>query len=220
MSIWKKDDEDDSQSDINETEKKLLDAAEELFVQKGFDGTTIRDITEKAKCSVAAINYSFGDKKQLYIELFKIRLKEMRKTRLRAIEIAMEKGKKLTLEELVKSYCHAFIEPFSDSKISHMAIQLFSRELAEQILPRNMFISEVSAVIESMQKALMTVCPGLSKDDARMGVISTTGQLVHIMQVRILFERANQKFNIDQAINHIIKFSAGGIRACIKGNKK
>jgi AcrR family transcriptional regulator len=216
MSVPKIDSEDNLTVEVHETRKRLLDAAEETFARKGFDGTPVRDITDKAGCGVASINYVFGDKKKLYVELFKMLLREMRDTRLQGIKSALEKGKKLTLEELLRAYADAFLEPFSDSQRSERVIQLFSRELAEQLLPQNMFIDEMGPVIESMEEALMTVCPGLKKNDAKMGVISITGQLVHIMQVRMLFKRSRDKLNIDEAVDYIIKFSAGGIRACIR----
>jgi hypothetical protein len=57
-----------------------------------------------------------------------------------------------------------------------------------------------------------------------MSVLSITGQLVHIMQVRVLFEGAKghsiASIDIDDAIDHIVKFSAAGIRGCAKRNSK
>jgi hypothetical protein len=57
-----------------------------------------------------------------------------------------------------------------------------------------------------------------------MSVLSLTGQLVHIMQTRVLFDGAEghsiTSINIDESINHIVKFSAAGTRAYAKGNTK
>jgi AcrR family transcriptional regulator len=50
------------------TTERLLEAAGELFADKGFDGTSVRDISERAKTNVAAINYHFHDKQGLYEE--------------------------------------------------------------------------------------------------------------------------------------------------------
>ncbi|UCF00455.1 MAG: helix-turn-helix transcriptional regulator, partial [Planctomycetota bacterium] len=49
---------------------RLLDAAEQLFAQTGFNGTSIRHITTKANSNIAAVNYHFGGKEKLYIEVF------------------------------------------------------------------------------------------------------------------------------------------------------
>jgi len=55
----------------NKTKRILLDTACELFAEKGFYKTTMRNITDTAKTNIAAVNYHFGDKKKLYFESFK-----------------------------------------------------------------------------------------------------------------------------------------------------
>ncbi len=44
---------------------RLIEIAGEIFAQRGFSAT-VRDICREAECSVAAINYYFGDKQRLY----------------------------------------------------------------------------------------------------------------------------------------------------------
>jgi AcrR family transcriptional regulator len=53
------------------TKKILLDTACEIFARNGYYKTTMRDITDAANTNVAAINYHFGDKENLYFEAFK-----------------------------------------------------------------------------------------------------------------------------------------------------
>ena len=48
------------------TKVKLLEAAGEEFADKGFERATIRGICERAGANIAAVNYHFGDKEQLY----------------------------------------------------------------------------------------------------------------------------------------------------------
>jgi AcrR family transcriptional regulator len=48
------------------TRLKLLMAAIELFGRKGYDGTSIREIADKAKANIAGIAYHFGGKDELY----------------------------------------------------------------------------------------------------------------------------------------------------------
>jgi AcrR family transcriptional regulator len=211
--------------EAEETKKRLLDAAEEMFAQKGFDGTSIRDITTKAQRNQASVNYFFGDKKELYEQLFRQRLREMRESRFKAIKAVMAGKTKPTLEKLLHTYSVDFLKPFSDPRRSQRFMQLFFRELAEQRLPKNIFLDEMAVpVMTTMEDALAVLCPNLNKHDVQMSVLSITGQLVHIMQVMVLFEGAQghliASIDIDDAIDHIVKFSAGGIRACEKGNKK
>ena len=48
------------------TRQRLLEVAGEVFAEKGFRNATVREICEKASANVAAINYHFGGKEQLY----------------------------------------------------------------------------------------------------------------------------------------------------------
>lgn len=52
----------------DDTKTALLEAAGELFAARGFGSTSIRTIAEKAGANVAAINYHFGGKENLYAE--------------------------------------------------------------------------------------------------------------------------------------------------------
>jgi AcrR family transcriptional regulator len=211
--------------EASETQRRLFEAAEELFAQKGVDGTSIRDITTKAECNLAAVNYFFGNKQELYEELFRRRLREMRDSRLKAIKNVIGGKTKPTLEKLLHAYSVDFLKPFSNPQRSQQFMQLFFREIAEQRLPKNMFLEEMAApVMAAMEDALAVLCPNLNKHDAQMSALSITGQLVHIMQVRVLFEVAQghsiTSIDIDEAIDHIVKFSAAGIWAFATGNQK
>src|SRR5688572_12374699 len=48
------------------TRARILDAALDLFGERGLTGTTVRDIAARAKVNVAAISYYFGGKDELY----------------------------------------------------------------------------------------------------------------------------------------------------------
>jgi AcrR family transcriptional regulator len=53
------------------THQRLLEAAEHVFAEKGFNGASIREICKQAGANIAAVNYYFGDKERLYIEAVK-----------------------------------------------------------------------------------------------------------------------------------------------------
>ncbi len=50
------------------TRERIVEAAGEIFAERGYDLTTVRDICQAAGANVAAVNYYFGDKQRLYVE--------------------------------------------------------------------------------------------------------------------------------------------------------
>jgi len=58
-------------ADTARTRKSLLDAACEIFAEKGYRDTTIAEISRQAKTNIAAVNYHFGNKETLYVEAWR-----------------------------------------------------------------------------------------------------------------------------------------------------
>lgn len=52
------------------SEDKIKDAARRIFLKKGFDGTTSRDIAREADMNIALTNYYFRSKEKLFLEIF------------------------------------------------------------------------------------------------------------------------------------------------------
>jgi AcrR family transcriptional regulator len=59
--------------DFNDKQIKIMEAAEELFAEKGFSGTSVRDISDAADINVAMISYYFGSKEKMLESLFQYR---------------------------------------------------------------------------------------------------------------------------------------------------
>jgi len=70
-----------SEHAVLDTRDRLLDASEGLFASRGYAATSVRDITTEAGCNLAAINYHFGSKHNLYREVFRRRLATTRRAR-------------------------------------------------------------------------------------------------------------------------------------------
>ena len=56
---------------LDGTRKRILEAAERAFSQKGFRATTIADICQMAGANISSVNYYFGDKETLYVEAWR-----------------------------------------------------------------------------------------------------------------------------------------------------
>jgi len=59
--------------DFNDKQIKIMETAELLFAEKGFSGTSVRDIADAADVNVAMISYYFGSKEKMLESLFNFR---------------------------------------------------------------------------------------------------------------------------------------------------
>jgi len=198
---------------------RLLDAAEQLFSEQGFDATSIRDLAAATDCNIASVNYYFGGKENLYTEVWRRQLTVLRESRLVSIRKAIScTDGPPRLEELLASYAHAFVEPLADKARSQRLIRLMAREIIDPHLPRGMFLTEMAKpTMTALEEALLKTCPHLDKSKIPVLIISLIGQLMHIMHVKTMFDQAQTadwpKLDLRQAINDIVTFSAAGIRA-------
>lgn len=67
----------------NDAERKIIDAARELFYEKGFTGITVRDIANKAEVNLALLHYYFRTKDKIFeivfSEAFSLLFKQLNK---------------------------------------------------------------------------------------------------------------------------------------------
>jgi len=81
----------------------ILDAAEELFAQQGFDATSIRAVTRHAGLNPAAVHYHFGSKEVLLRALLERRITPLNEERLLLLDHVLRDGKP-DLERLLDAY--------------------------------------------------------------------------------------------------------------------
>jgi AcrR family transcriptional regulator len=68
------------------TQERILDVAEELFMEHGFEATGLRQITADAGVNLAAVNYHFGSKEELFQAVLTRRLDPMNQQRLQLLD--------------------------------------------------------------------------------------------------------------------------------------
>lgn len=206
-----------------EARDRLLDAAEDLFAENGFEGTSVREITALAECNVAAVNYHFRGKENLYIEMFRHRMQRVRDIRLASIaKVMSDDAANVSLEELLGAFASAFLEPFLDQSSGRRFMRLSLREMLDPHLPREMFYTEtIEPVMSAMSGALTKLYPQLNEKEAMMSIQSIVAQLLHSMCTRHIIAGSGRAAlplaDLHNAIDHIVAFSAAGIRAYVEG---
>jgi len=210
----------------NNVRKRLLDAAEALFAAHGYKGATVRDITAAAKCNVAAVNYHFAGKHNLYNEVFLRRLRALKQIRLSAIQnVISEKNCKASLENLLREFAVAFLEPVASKTSQRQIVKMMMSEIFEQRLPKNMFANEMFIpTMTALQKAIKKLCPHLNDSKIQLCIHSFIAQLVHVIHLKELFDLDDNlnlpTFDLDIFIDHIVDFSVAAIKACEKETAK
>ena len=205
--------------ETEETRERILSAAQKLFSEKGFEATSVRDITTEADCNVASVNYHFGGKDNLYLETFRSMLVMLRDQRLAVIGELMARDPAPTLEEFLESFAEGFIDPLVDESRGRMFTILVSREMFSPRLPHNVFVDEfIQPLLERATAALALVGPPLDPTAARLCIMSAVGQLLHAIKARHLFACHDHPEVVPESladyVSHFVRFSAGGIRAC------
>ena len=94
------------------TRERILNAAEELFAQRGFDGVTVRQIMRKAEADVALAYYHFKSKRDLFDAVLLRHAEVLNQIRLKALEEveARHQGDQPSAEEIIS----AFTSPLLD----------------------------------------------------------------------------------------------------------
>jgi AcrR family transcriptional regulator len=95
----------DKAAEVGDTKRRILDAAEELFMEHGFEATSLRLITTAAGVNLAAANYHFGSKEELFQAVFTRRLDPMNRDRM-ALLAAYETAagtQPLTCEKIISA---------------------------------------------------------------------------------------------------------------------
>jgi AcrR family transcriptional regulator len=205
--------------DCEDTRERILAAAQKLFADKGFDATSVRDITTEAGCNVASVNYHFGGKESLYLETFRSMLAELRGQRLAVLEELIGREPTPTLEEFLRLFADGFIDPLTYESHGRMFMALVSREMVDPRLPHEVFFREfVHPVLERAMVALSESGPKLEPETARMCIMAIVGQLLHALRAHHLFAHHESTLGYPEHLRayipHFVRFAAGGIRAC------
>ena len=125
------------------TEKQIhiLDVAEKLIAKKGFEGTSVRDISANAKINVAMISYYFGSKEKMMSYLYRYRVQKTRESFAEFAEIIKEGKPEMQMKELIKFVINQLF------KFSYFQIDIHSfKSFLLQILNRIFFLKKIKKI--------------------------------------------------------------------------
>jgi AcrR family transcriptional regulator len=195
-----------------ETREVLLDAAGRIFAQNGFHATTVRRITREAGVNLAAVNYHFRDKQELYVSALK-----------RAHQAAARTAEADTAgapEKRLRAFVHGFLGYLLDPDRPAWQGRLIARELAEPTRALDRLVEEsvqpVKKRIAGIVRGLLE--PGAPEARVRTACCSVIGQClfyVHCREMitRLFPEQRRGPQDIGALADHIFRFSRAGLAA-------
>jgi AcrR family transcriptional regulator len=198
------------------TRDRLLDAAEELFAEHGYAGTSVREITAAAGCNLAAVNYHFGTKRNLYREVFLRHLAQLREQRLAALAHAGDETAARRLDTVLIAFARAFLAPLREEPHGRIPMRLMMREIVDPYLPRDLFQSELFTPVNlALVRALSAAAPEIPERTVLLCVQSFVAQLLHVINAQRLFaiggHRRLDPFTLAELEEHIVRFTIAGI---------
>jgi AcrR family transcriptional regulator len=205
--------------EVEDTRERILGAAQKLFAERGFDATSVRDITTEADCNVASVNYHFGGKESLYLETFRSMLAVIRDRRLEGLGDQLERDPAPSLEEFVEAFAIGMLDPLVDHSQGRLFLDFVSREMIAPRLPHGVFLEEfIDPLMVRATEALEKFGPPLVPSTARMCLMSMVGQLLHALKTHhLLVDHGRYDLmpaRLADYVDHFVRFSVGGIRAC------
>ena len=199
-----------------DTRAALLECAEKLFLTHGFDGVSIRQITEATGANVAAVNYHFNGKTNLYREVLAQRLDEIASTKLAILKKLDEQQPAADLEQILSAYVRSYFDSLLTTPDNDRLLQTIYREMGPDAIASDLVATRlVRPIHHAFQQIIGKTCPGLDEEYISYCVSSVTGQVLHFIRAREILKiirnpSQNLRF-IEDTVRHITQFSLRGI---------
>ena len=189
------------------TKSRLLEAAGEEFAEKGFELARVRAICDRAGANLAAINYHFGDKEHLYVEV-------LREAHRCGLDPQGERfDRRLSPAERLRTFIHHFLgRVLAMNQPEDWQHRLMLREMLsptpfsevlvrEMIRPRFELIEELDAGDLSRGRRPPLECPGVQCDRAVPPL-----QDARRVTERLIGDEGYRALDLDYLTDHITAF--------------
>jgi AcrR family transcriptional regulator len=210
-------------ADHGATRAAILDAAERLFSEHGVEGASVRDIIREAGVNLGAINYHFGSKERLALEVFARRLEPVNRERIARLDTleaeAAAASRSLALDQIID----AMIRPALEQDVDNCAhfMQLISRCFQEPNPELKKFVEEQFAhVCLRFDSAILRAVPGLPPEELFWRMNFLFGALHHGQLTWVRFDVMPRPQGIEPVrldreglIQRLISFAVAGLSA-------
>ena len=189
------------------TRERLLDAAERLFAERGFAGSSVRQITDAAEANLGAVNYYFRSKEILYSEVFARRVATLRDPVIAAARQTESLARRSPAEAL-RALGRALLAPHEDRAFSLRLLGLFARESIEESLPPGLLVRELLVpTIDAVADVVRKVRPGLPEAAAQACARSFFAQILHIVKGATAYPTP-----VEEQLDHVVRFTVAAVR--------
>jgi AcrR family transcriptional regulator len=207
-----------------DTKQRILDTAERLFAEEGFDGTSMRAVTTAADVNLAAVNYHFGTKAALLEAVVGRILGPATERQLARLDELEGRGEPASVEELLE----AFLGPIFDmleagGKRGPVIAQLFGRIMGDPGTEmRAMILQRVAIADRRFQDAFAEVLTHLPLAERWWRFRSTVALAVSHQVHRARMPEVQHLIDVpaevveaghDQRLAWLVTFLAGALRA-------
>ena len=204
----------------SEAKRRLLDAAEHLFADRGFDVVSVRDVTQLAEANVAAVNYHFGSRDgmiAIVVARYITPVNEERLLRLDALEKKWS-GKAIPIEEVIDAFVRPLVGAVQKSELSERLFcklmgRIFSLQ-GEGIPPE--VEEQIKTLSDRFVKALGKSLPGVSPEDLVWRTHFVVGAMIHMLLNQEMLHRMTNGVSgnptMEATLSRFIRFAAAGLR--------
>jgi len=170
--------------DAEATRNRLLDAAEALFADRGYNAVSMRDIARHAEVNLAAAGYHFGSKENLFVESLMRQMRPLNAHRLAALDALEARTTPPTLTDVLDIFSRVMVEnAISEQATGTRLHRNLSRAFAESDeIARIVFRKEMLPAAMRFLQAIQRACPELSLPAATHGLAMFAGCLVHTLR--------------------------------------
>lgn len=201
------------------TKQRLIEAAESLFADEGFEKVSVRDITNRAGANVAAVNYHFGSREGL-VEIVMARyINPVNEERVARIDVLERRaaGKPLVLEEIIEAFVRPFATQVRRCELSEkMFFKLMGRMFGDQCKLPPTVESGLQVMCVRFHRAFTKSLPGMPAEEIWWRFHLLSGAMIHTMAHGETLVRMSSGVSgsptIEQTISRFIRFAAAGMR--------